>query len=1009
MRAPMHRTTDSSAGRLLLASVLCLAPLGQAQPTEPGQRTVHVLYGTPGCVGNDTENLNLVGYFFSHFDKNPGAFYVSELGGGAFRQGGRYLLPENGVKDPDAVQTFLAGGEVQSREVLEELPVLVSPWEIDFQYPFKGHADWLEVLESELRRQGDNPWVSRQSATLVRYTNRKGQRVLALELDAAPSSEATAPSRIFAVMSVVAPPGDQVKVYSLGRTVAKAARVKAELARLRAEAAGAPALLLHPGGAVLHDASAELQKQCGEDMQALAVDAIVPRQEELALGGEAFTRFAADHRLPYVAANLRMRGDTSRAPFPGVRVKEWEGLTVAVVGVIGREQLSRVPPPLRSQWELEDPRASIRRALDELHARLRRRPDLVIALVGASVGDGDLSEVAAAPDVDLVVAESSRWDLVHRRETVELPAATDPTVPHARESAYHPRPSLVVRTASIAVGRVEVVFQPRAGRFALSRLTHEARAVLEDGPVDAELDARRRPLVELAARKAAQVLLPDVAPLVEAHPELHPLAWGPRVLSFFQYRAWERRNPAHFTDPLWMRLVTNALREELGADVSLSLTLPRNNQILGPVGRKFVEDWLPPSQRVRVAELTGAALGKVAQVLKEQQRHPPAPHALLFASGLDAQGGRVAGTPLEDKARYRVALTDSVLESGLLDEAMAGASPVKRFRPSVPHGFREHPQGEPLPVRAVVLARLERMVDPNTRSFDPAHLAEVERLLLEVSTRRAPEWRFRVDELSVSGSAHRNTDNIGQFAATRETRATTPNLYSLRVRADVAAIYDTAPVSWETGLKSRWSRIDLDLAGTPMATKEEQDDLVLYTEARMNKVTLLAGEANVPIVPFLRATYDTELTPTQDGTGALFPHQRLLGESIGAVAQPGPVLQEVRLGGLVQQDFSEPTLRNDFGVVGGYKLRLPLGNSLALESQLEARYLFPDADDRATDLALRLTMENKLVVPVTRELSFFLSADLFAVSGKLAENRAVGGSALFGVGLQFAHHWRVRP
>jgi len=160
------------------------------------------------------------------------------------------------------------------------------------------------------------------------------------------------------------------------------------------------------------------------------------------------------------------------------------------------------------------------------------------------------------------------------------------------------------------------------------------------------------------------------------------------------------------------------------------------------------------------------------------------------------------------------------------------------------------------------------------------------------------------------------------------------------------------------------------------------------------------------VVPFSRLALDSEFTPTprSPSEGTFFPHQALIRQELGVVANPDKIIKEIRLGALVQEDVGETfeggRVYLDYGLTLGAKLSFPL-LVFRFESTNDLRYLVPDSDDRVQDLALRFQSVNRLIIPVGKSFQFFVFGDFFSVRGKLPINREFGFSSVFGGGLSF--------
>jgi hypothetical protein len=1037
-----------SAPSVAVVSLLAvLTSVGGARAEAAGTvRRVGFVYTAPGCPDSGTSNINLISILFDHFQdrsepgargSSRGAAYVASTGNGALTRGDVLLLPTDSAADTLAVGRFLASttgaagvaATAPRREVVEaDIPVLDSPYETLFQTPWRGHFDWLGRIAEGTRPNAEFPDVTLRRGDLVRYTPADGPPVLALELRplgeagpvpaadviAAPDTLAVAPAvpapptgpieswrRQFSATVQVDTPDDHVRIWTVGRRLATGGRVAAEVAARRQPGD----LFLHPGGAAARRDDTAERDLCGATVSGLRPDALVPREAELALGVSGLTSFAQRHGLPYLAANLES-AETGGPVFPRFALFERDGLTVAVIGLVDRDQLARLPAAVRAQWKVERPSLALYRARDALEAQLRRRPDLIVAL-WASDGESH-AKVLGATRVDVALGLFNQFSLVNTRQVVDvLP------VGGGRERARNQPVLLGVATTDLGVGRVEAQFEHAlpAEPPALRRLTHEVGTLWEGGPTDAAVDRAWRTLEERLVPEGARLLLPDVAETLRTHPELAPLVWGDRILHRTGYRDYASQYPGRFSDPLWMRLVTNLLRERTGAEVALSRNLPREFDTVGPITRDVFEAWSRAPDTVQMVQLSGADLLRLAERLVRQRDDAQVPAtSVVFASGLDPDRQIVGGRPIDPAEMYRVAVTDAVTEMGDLSALFGPTSRETRFVAS--EGvYSPASEGRELRVSEVVTTALAAWGKPAGGDFDSARLADFEATLAETADRLSGRWLLRLDEISLQAARYRNTDNAGTFAASRETRATTPDNFSLGLGLNAALLYDGPAIAWETRVQGKLQRAVIDLPEQDIPPQEQADDLVGSTELRLNAVRLEVGDGKVPIVPFVQAALDTEFTATPDpqasDVDATLPHQLIARTSAGVVSHPGPRLREVRLGALAQRDFSEAAPHDDFGALAGYQLQWPLVGPLVWESVLDVRYTVPDDDDRETDLGLVLTTTQKLVVPLVEGLAVFGMVDAWLARGKVEGNRELGGSYILGGGLQLARIFKL--
>ena len=203
-------TAVTAAKRLLLAAASCWAalpawadeppetPAASASEPEPGASAppaptppppppdteLDLLYLGPGALGDGWTSINVIVSLFAYFERNAGTTWVSSSGVGVLTDERRLLFTED-LADGPALTRFLTDpGELSAEVVEDALPVLDSPFEVNFQVPWQGHFDWVGKALDE-STGGDFPDVRQVTGRLIRLENQRGEAVLSLELPGA--------------------------------------------------------------------------------------------------------------------------------------------------------------------------------------------------------------------------------------------------------------------------------------------------------------------------------------------------------------------------------------------------------------------------------------------------------------------------------------------------------------------------------------------------------------------------------------------------------------------------------------------------------------------------------------------------------------------------------------------------------------------------------------------------------------------------------------------------------
>ncbi|HSI03783.1 MAG TPA: hypothetical protein VLC93_04880 [Myxococcota bacterium] len=962
----------------------------------PPRSTIDMVLPTHGCLDSGDTTVQLLSVLYENFASHPGSVNVTSAGFPALRRGPIYVFPERDSTQVMDARRFVADPLVYEREVLaERLPVLVNVQEVAFQYPYDSLFDTLAGIEEALAPGERFPLTTRRYGRLTRYRG-SDTSILVLELEtnerAKLSNEVIDYVPEFAGITQVTTADFKTTFYSLGRRLGRISRVWAETEPDRTRVKN-PAMLVSMGDVLGTRMAPEILEHCGTTAKNLGYTAMVPVASELGLGPDHLYALANKFGLPYLASNLFRRettvNDFTARPFPRFILQERDGLTIAFIGVVDPAELDTLPTSVRKTWRFEDMSIAIGRVVDELRTYLHRRPDLTVVLAASR----DPAPLTRIEGVDLVIGPPVNSNIDPLRRVTDVPES-----PSELEVTYGSGALVTLQPPWRAVTRISTDLVRHKGRRRARpvRIVEERQPVLEDGPADPEIERTFRVAEERSLIKDAAILVPEARLMVEGKPELASLVWGDHILHRRGYRRAPRSQPARYSDPLWMRMVTNIINRETRSDIAISYNVPREWDIVGPISRETVGSWLRTGDSVQVVTLTGLELQPVVQRLARQLKAEDWPASqVLFVSGLDPLTGLVRGRALDPREPYRVAVSESVLTGRELADVFAN---------------KQADTGRTL-LRSMVLDAFEREKQGPSGAID-----YVEAMLEDESTKMVPRWKLMVNQLSLSASSYSNSDNIRRFKDTRESRVTQSANTQYGIRANVAAVYDSAPFAWETRLRLDYAKLiarnDTNDNGVPdqRISQETLDDVVLSSELRLNALQFGTIGDVLRVVPFVQAAYDTEFTRATEND----QRQKLGRGIVGLVFFPGPRIREVRAGLLVQEDFSQPSPYDlNWGVAAGYTVVVPLYQQLRLESTLDLRYLFPDQNDLPSDIGFYALDVTRVLWPFWQQkLSFFVSADIVVVRGKsddvlLADgttisNRQFGGSWILSVGLDFS-------
>jgi hypothetical protein len=409
---------------------------------------------------------------------------------------------------------------------------------------------------------------------------------------------------------------------------------------------------------------------------------------------------------------------------------------------------------------------------------------------------------------------------------------------------------------------------------------------------------------------------------------------------------------------------------------------------VGEVPAAFVATWFGTTDRVGTITMTGAQLQALLAADPEGER--------WSLAGVDRAARVVAGRPLNPDERYLVATREDLA---------AGEALTALYDAPEDMGFRPLP-GPPQTVRDVVLGGLGAMKRRHG-GLGPAFVAELLPILQDDGKRVQPRWTLAARPFE-GGYQRFSVQNRDPFAAVRNAQINLPDNTDMNVRGQATLTYESPGLDWESRARVGYQRVDLALP-QERVIQEQADNVLLGSELRLKFISLQtnpAAAAGTALVPYVGALYQTEFTPTDNPQTRLpNPLRRELNGTLGAVLRPGGLLQEIRLGALLEQDFAVTRGGTEPGMQLAAIVQQKLGPAtLRIEGDLKSYFL--SQDDTPDDLGTLAQLDVGVSVPVWGGVAFRVGVLGLAFTGKVPETRTWGTALTPSVGLTVNTTWK---
>lgn len=651
--------------------------------------------------------------------------------------------------------------------------------------------------------------------------------------------------------------------------------------------------------------------------------------------------------IQFLSANLVLASSPTSTLLPDHIVVSAGGLRLAVTGVTPpqAERYLKASIPEGEDAAVTDPVV----ALESRLSSLREAADAVIVLSDLSAADNARLR-SSLRGVDVIFADDEGF------------LGFGPENPRSGvvQKARHPysSPLWTVRDPGASLNVLEIGIAPQGDKADWS--VAQTSLLLDETVADttgyAELDLER-----------FGVDVTTAPPLLPAARKIFPPGSPGKAGGFPMIEARE----------FWT-LAATLLAEETDSELSLLPVRPLATQNVGDIKEGLVREWLSEPDPVLLVTLKGS---EVQRLLKEadsqrerEERRLPSGGRLRFTSG-GARGGRVHGVPVDERLRYKVAATRTLVE-------------VLGLSPETP----PEPTGEAL--GETVLESLRR------RSRDPLEPHEVRDWMDGRAVRETGLWKINFRDVGLNVQ---NTKVVRDDAFNSVPNSRIQGFDELLVggvfKAD--AEYLKGVYKWTNTLEMEYARSRL--------RPRNQEPITNTTANRLSVLTSGTRRAGAIGYDWLARSWGPSLGLQYEGQFEAAPglrRKQIYSAYPGVEFYDGTLVRTLEAAGNVKRDLSRDPPNTQYGLRGRVVVAREVGPAKAasLQGELYANYFFLTKKDLPQDLRVEGDVNLKLRIPVYKHLSVAPFVDFYFFQLKVRP--LWGYSAMTGVTIGFSRLWK---
>lgn len=672
----------------------------------------------------------------------------------------------------------------------------------------------------------------------------------------------------------------------------------------------------------------------------LQYDAILPSVRDISSSYDDLV--SAQKKLPLVNSNVFKPGDNKTLFKDHVMITK-DGVRVGVIGLVSPSHQAESYIKEANRVIIKDP---VNTAA-ELIKKIGKNADVVIALVDVS------------PRELLELEQLSGLSMILGKDQDEVPPFPEKYISFSKSNNSLVRyPYFTGTVGNKYFSSLKLYFQSVQGGG-----IKEKALLWEKYPLD--IYSKKDPVVQSLENKSIiasygaedPVLLPD-------YRELFPDREGKDIT----YPADEVST-----------LVANVLLLDTGADVAMYTKRSKlSSSVTGSISESIIRSWFrDKNETVVVTRMNGATLMSLVSLMREYEslQDPTKPPAVVV--GVDPNGMMVKDKPISGSEYYTVVTVRQVFDAVDIYPQFRSLKPTGQISKN-----KEHTTA---------------FLIPYLRSRQGlAWDSELEKMMTDPDINEGPYFRWNIKRVAFEFLAHK-VIGVQDYIYVPDARVQPVSERNIATNIDTSLELYGSRWNWETGTVMNFMDSKISSQGQTISTAA-MDDASVYTDFKYKIWKFSTYFFGRSLGPFFNITYDTQFKPMYGN-----PRKRQLRFTPGITLSDGSVLDNVRLGWMLEQDYAVSPSDSERGIYfyTDAQFFLPASNS-SLQSYVNFKYFFDAPTDSEMDLGVELELSLSLNVPIYR--SFFIAPyfKYFLFRGKVEPLRKFGTSSTVGVSVGFS-------